>query len=130
MNPFDIIIFVFLIFWSMVAIFVICELGQRLTNTFDSFNDTLYQSNWYSFPIEIRRTFTIVLTNAQKPVIVQGYASTFCVREYFRLVIVHFFLPSKFKYQIKFLLFFRALDHSEKLLLFHFASSNKLSIKI
>lgn len=76
-----------------MAVFMVCEIGERMKNEFDIFYETLVQSNWYTYPIEMRQIFAIVLQNAQKPVIVQGFASTFCVRDYFRMVIT-FFLKS------------------------------------
>lgn len=87
LNPFDIISFVFLVFWSLVAIFVVCEIGERATAAYASFDYTLCQCDWYLYPIKMQRMFLMVSANAQKPVIIQGFASTLCTREYFRLVI-------------------------------------------
>lgn len=76
----------FLVFWSFVIIFIVCELGQRLTNEFDTYNHTLYQCNWYAFPIELRHMFIVVLMNAQQPVVIKGFADTLCARESFEKV--------------------------------------------
>ena len=84
----------------MVAIFIVSEIGERMTSVFILFNESLYQSDWYTFPVELRRIFTMVLANAQKPVIVQGYASTYCVREYFRLVTIYSQKSIKFQSKI------------------------------
>lgn len=51
------------------------------------FNETLYQSNFYEFPIEIRKMFVIVLMEAQKTVMIEGFAHTLCARKSFKKVI-------------------------------------------
>lgn len=61
-----------------------------MTKEFHAFYEALLESNWYIYPMEMRQIFALVLANAQKPVIVQGFGSTFCMREYFRLVISFF----------------------------------------
>lgn len=81
-----------------MAIFLVCEIGERMTKEFSAFNESLILSDWYTYPIGMRRIFALILANAQKPVIVQGFASTFCVREYFRLVIVLLCAQFKFRY--------------------------------
>lgn len=114
-----------------MAVFLVCEIGERVTIEFDAFNESLILSDWYTYPIEMRRIFALVLSNAQKPVIVRGFGNTFCVREYFRLVIVWFFVQIKNQTigQIHFFsILFYALDTSKKLLLFYDTSSDKLGI--
>lgn len=88
-NPFNVITWAFLVFCSFVAIFIVCELGERMSNMFKSFNETLYQSNWYEFPIEIRRMFALVLMDAQQTVMIEGFANTLCARKSFKKVILH-----------------------------------------
>lgn len=87
MKPLDLITAVFLISWSLAIMFVICELGQRLTLKFEQFSDALYQCDWYSFPIEMQEMYVIMLMNAQQPVIIKGFANTLCARESFVKVI-------------------------------------------
>lgn len=70
---------------------MVCEIGERMTKEFHAFYEALLESNWYTYPMEMRQIFALVLANAQKPVIVQGFGSTFCMREYFRLVILNLF---------------------------------------
>lgn len=76
----------FVIFWSLVAIFIVCEIGEMTTSEFDSFNDTFYQCEWYEFPIKIQRMLLIVTANAQHPVIIKGFGNTLCARESFTKV--------------------------------------------
>lgn len=133
LNPFDITTMVVIIFWSMMAIFLVCEIGERLTKEFSAFEESLIQSDWYAYPNGMRRIFALILANAQKPVIVQGFGSTFCVREYFRLVIALFFAQFKWPTQTQIhliFILFSAIDTSKKLLLFSDTSSSKLGIVI
>lgn len=74
LDTLDLVVFGWglLIFWSLVAIFVVCELGERTTAGFDSFNETFYQCEWYLFPTEIERMLLIVILDAQKPGLVHN----------------------------------------------------------
>lgn len=74
--------------------FVICELGERLSKKFADFNDALYQCDWYSFPIGMQQILLTMIMNAQEPVIMKGFANTLCARESFLKV---FFLKKKRK---------------------------------
>lgn len=85
-NPFNVISLVFLVFCSFVSIFIVCELGERFSNMFKMFNDELWASNWYEFPIPIRRMFVMVLAEAQQTVVIEGFASTLCARVSFKKV--------------------------------------------
>lgn len=71
---------------SFLAVLIVCELGERMTNAFDSFNATLYQCDWYEFPIGIRQMFVMVLFNSQRTVMIKGFANTLCARESFKKV--------------------------------------------
>lgn len=86
-NSLILIRIMFLAFFSFVIIFLTCELGEMVYDSFDEFNNALNQCNWYLFPIEVRRIFALMITNAQQPVTIRGYGNTRCVREYFKQVI-------------------------------------------
>lgn len=70
----------------VVSFFQVCELGERTTAGFDSFNDTFFQCEWYLFPIELQQMLLIMIANAQQPVIIKGFANTLCARESFAKV--------------------------------------------
>lgn len=86
LNPFNVISLAFLVFCSFVAIFIVCELGERFSNMFKLFSEELWSSNWYEFPIEIRRMFVMVLAESQQTVMIEGFASTLCARVSFKKV--------------------------------------------
>lgn len=66
--------------WSFVAIFLICETGERVTTSFEEFDLELRESNWYTFPIDLQRMLIPVMIYTQQPVIIQGYGNTLCTR--------------------------------------------------
>lgn len=74
--------------WSLVIMFMISELGERLTSKFAEFNDALYQCDWYEFPIGMQQMFVMITANAQHPVIIKGFANTLCARKSFKKVIL------------------------------------------
>lgn len=82
----EIISTLFIGFWSFVAIFCTCELGEQVADTFIKFNDEIGQCRWYTFPIELQRMLATVILNAQQPVIIQGYGRALCTRNAFNKV--------------------------------------------
>lgn len=85
-NRIDIIVIILLLFWAFSIIFLYCEIGERVTHEFNEFNEQFCQCNWYSFSIEMQRMFIIVMSNTQRPAIIQGYANTVCTRDAFKQV--------------------------------------------
>lgn len=68
-------------FWSFACIFFLCEFGQKLKNEFDELNNTVYNFDWYSFPIEMQRILPIFLNISQDSVALRGFGNV----EYERL---------------------------------------------
>lgn len=71
---------IFLLLWSFVIIFTLCNLGQILTNKFDEFNDELVQCDWYLYPCKMQQIYAIMLVNAQQPTYLKAYANILCTR--------------------------------------------------
>lgn len=65
---------------------IFSELGEMLLRQFFRFDNALYQSNWYLFPIETQRMLLIVIANAQQPIIIHGFGNVACTREVFKKV--------------------------------------------
>lgn len=80
------VVTVFVAVYAFGAVFVACELGQRITNAFDEIGDHLYQCDWHLFPIEIRRLTVILLCVLQQSILIQCFGSIFCTREVFKKV--------------------------------------------
>lgn len=71
---------------SILMIFLSCLLGDMVTSQFDSFDMEFNQCNWYLYPSEIQQILVMVMLSNQQPVIIHGYANTFCTRKAFRKV--------------------------------------------
>lgn len=77
---------VFLGFWALACVFVICEFVQRLTNVFNDSSDAIGQLHWYLYPMEVQQLLVQIIMYAQKPVVVAFFGSIQCSREQFRKV--------------------------------------------
>lgn len=71
-----------------------------VTKEFDSFNQTIGQCDWYSFPHEIQQMFLIVLTNTQQSTFIQGFGNISCTRELFKRVSMFFVFFIKIYFDI------------------------------
>lgn len=71
---------------ALAAVFIACELGQRMTDAFEEIEYTVDQFDWYLFPIEIQQMLLMTVANAQHPVSVECFASITCTREVFKNV--------------------------------------------
>lgn len=68
------------IFAATVGIFVVCELGQRLSNAFEEILDEFDRFHWYQFPLEISRSLVKILAVSQIPVEMEVFGSITCCR--------------------------------------------------
>lgn len=73
---------------AIFAVFIACELGQRMNGAFDEIHLTIDQWDWYLFPIEVKRTLPMIIAIAQQSVELQCFGSITCTREVFRKVSV------------------------------------------
>lgn len=67
-NSVVIIVLLTDVFWSFVAIYAVCEFGQKLTNAFDNIEYETGQLRWYFFPIQLHRILPIFMIVSQRPV--------------------------------------------------------------
>lgn len=68
------------------VIFIICELGERVTNEFDDVDNVVCELNWYLFPLNIQKMLPIAMIGTVKPVIIRGYGNCMSTREAFKNV--------------------------------------------
>lgn len=90
MQPTELLYAFTLIFWAIIPIFVFCELGINVTDRFNRIPDQIYDSEWYTFPMDIQRILPTVMVAAQQPLVLQGFANLKCTRESFKKVIISF----------------------------------------
>lgn len=74
------------VFLSLSCIFVICELGQRVTNGFEDVGYTIEQLNWHLFPFKLWQTLPIFIIASQQPVRFDIFGSISCSRDDFKSV--------------------------------------------
>lgn len=74
--------------------FVFCEIGQRLSDTFDDLADDFYQCEYESLPNNLQRMIPTLLVIMQNTPALQSLGSSPCSRETFKKVI-HFYTFQK-----------------------------------
>lgn len=72
--------------WSFGLLYFKCELGERLNNKFEQFNDAVNQCDWYLFPFEVQRMFITMVMNAQQSIRAHGFGNISSSRETFQKV--------------------------------------------
>lgn len=78
---------VFCGFLAIALVFIVCDFGQQFSNAFDNFNSKLVQLEWYSLPIDIQQMLSIIIINAQQPIVISCFGNIICGRETFKKVI-------------------------------------------
>lgn len=63
--------------------FFFCEFGSRISGQFEELGDVIYQSAWYSYPLDVQRLLPTILIAAQDPFIVSVFGNISCTREAF-----------------------------------------------
>ena len=76
-----------LMLWPLILIFGTCEYGEMMTEQFNDLGDLICQCDWYYFPMEMQRTFLIVVINAQQPTMIYSFENTPCARDTFKTTI-------------------------------------------
>lgn len=52
--------------------FVFFNFGEKMSNQFSIFDNTIYQSEWYAFPDDVQKMLPIIMMGAQQSVILKG----------------------------------------------------------
>lgn len=71
---------------SVVWLYLICYFGDEVASHFRSISDSMYQSDWYLFSLEMKKSMIMVLAAAQKPVYICKFGQIHCTREIFKSV--------------------------------------------
>lgn len=66
--------------------YIICEIGQQITNAFEEIEDVIGQIDWYLFPIEFKRMFPMFVNAAQQPMEIACFGSVPCSRGTYKKV--------------------------------------------
>ena len=63
-----------------------CYFGDKVTTAFDDLNETIYQCDWYLFPMEMRKYIPAILRMAQEPVQMHAFGTYHCTLETLKTV--------------------------------------------
>lgn len=67
-------------------IYFYCYFGDNVTSRFAHLHNIIYQCDWFLYPIEIQKDLAFIMSNAQKPVLLHGFANIYCTKIIFRKV--------------------------------------------
>lgn len=65
-------------FGGFIPIFLLCDLGERLTYRFNQIDNAIFQCNWYKYPIEIQTVLPIIVNNTQQSFVLSGMGNIQC----------------------------------------------------
>lgn len=74
------------VIYAFGVLFLVCDLGQRVQQTFIECGDIIYQLDWYKFPAEIQQMLPIIMNFSFEPIALECFGSLACVRETFKFV--------------------------------------------
>lgn len=73
-------------FYSVVAVFMACEFGERLSNAFFQIDLGIAKLDWYRFPMDLWYMLPILIVAAQEPIELHAIGSISCRRLTFKNV--------------------------------------------
>lgn len=118
------------LFWVMTYNFLLCELGQWVTNGFDRFGDELDGCDWHLWPIELQRLYLIFLLDTQQPTYTQCFGGILCSRDTFKKVNVHKSNHLYIDWSSPSLSLFLFLAYEQRFFLFYDASPNEIKVSL
>lgn len=71
---------------GLTLVFIACEIGQKMNDSYDEVSSTVDHFAWYLFPIKIQQMYPMIIVNAQEPIILECFGSIACSREVFKNV--------------------------------------------
>lgn len=86
MNPLKFIPPLVLAFWSFIEIFMLCNFGEMVMNSFNEINDAISTCDWYLFSMEIQRMLPLILMNSQHSIQFRGFGNIEISRNSFKSV--------------------------------------------
>lgn len=91
LDFFEIVALFITLFWAFICICLLCELGARMTNRFEAYNDELNRCNWFCLTIKMQRIYMIFSVDTQNPAKMLSYADITCERKTTKKV-THYFV--------------------------------------
>lgn len=75
-----------LVLYAFGTVFIVCELGQRMTDAFGEISDAIGNFNWNLFPDDFKKMLPIIIQFAEQPVDIEFFGSISCSRKVFKKV--------------------------------------------
>lgn len=72
--------------WAFSGAFTVCDLSERMSNSFVSVGGLVDQFNWYNFTDDTQRMLLIIFIDVHEPVVFNCFGSVTCSRESFKKV--------------------------------------------
>lgn len=47
-------------FYSFGLVFIYCEISERIRGQFEEFSETIFETDWYNYPLEIQRILPMI----------------------------------------------------------------------
>lgn len=67
-------------------LYLICHLGEIVTNAYFNLNSSIYNVSWYLCPVEIQKCILPMLLAAEQPIYFNSIASLNCSHDTFKRV--------------------------------------------
>lgn len=64
-----------LLFQSIVLVFALCELSNKISSQFDDLSDIIYRSVWYRCSLNVQRLLPTILIATQESFELSGYGN-------------------------------------------------------
>lgn len=72
--------------YGSCAVFIVSELGERVSDAHNEVFSRMEQLNWYSMPLEMQRLLPTIICVTQHPVLLKCFGSISLSRELFKKV--------------------------------------------
>lgn len=76
--------------WVFGPLFVVCELGERMTYQFERFHQELERCDWHTLSIKMQRMYLVFVSDTQQTMNIACYGNILCLRDTFRKVFIYY----------------------------------------
>lgn len=73
---------------SALSMFLYSFFGQLTKETYMDIVDVYYESNWLNLPLDLKKSFVVMIANAQRPICYDGFGVAFLNLDTFLKVIL------------------------------------------
>lgn len=85
-NSVAIVILFAEMFWSFAFVFIVCFLGQKVSDEFEEIKQEIHELHWYQFPIDMWQPLSFLIIGSQQRARLSVFGSISCDRKAFKNV--------------------------------------------